>query len=68
MDEWSRSYEAMRRLVAQIEGTGEQMRNVRRLIACTLCEVRMAVPEQSLCTMCDALLPDLVPDHYEEPR
>jgi hypothetical protein len=35
--------------------------NLHRLEPCRMCGQRMAVPHSPLCTVCDALLADLVP-------
>ena len=35
--------------------------NLHRLEPCRLCGTRMAVPRSALCTVCDVVLPDLVP-------
>lgn len=68
-DEWAASLaaadEALEDLRAQIEEASQVLRAMYRLVACALCNARMAVPGQSLCVMCDATLPDSVPDTME---
>jgi hypothetical protein len=39
------------------------MTNIHALVPCAMCSTRMALPDQPICTMCDAVtVPAIVPD------